>query len=189
MFRIAISLVQGLRGKCEAIQYWIQSIRALQPQNITCSQQKIFSIYKPYHRSSTSLYSSTQASLVGVSVSLGFFLTSFNVPLPNEVYTVLHPFYIHLHPFTSIYYIVYTCCFCSLEVTSTKTIPVVWWHLKINHGIPVGAPLDSTALTSSSTWCVGERSSSSSPSESWGSWEFFSGEQVTSVFLKAELVF
>ena len=100
MFRIAISLVQGLRGKCEAIQYWIQSIRALQPQNITCSQQKIFSIYKPYHRSSTSLYSSTQASLVGVSVSLGFFLTSFNVPLPNEVYTVLHPFYIHLHQFT-----------------------------------------------------------------------------------------
>ena len=139
MFRIAISLVQGLRGKCEAIQYWIQSIRALQPQNITCSQQKIFSIYKPYHRSSTSLYS----SLVGVSVSLGFFLTSFNVPWPNEVYTILHPFtsiyihlhqftsiYIHLHPFTSIYYIVYTCCFCSLEVTSTKTIPVVWgWHL------------------------------------------------------------
>jgi len=58
-----------------------------------------------------------------------FNFSHFNVPLPNELYTILHPF-------TSIYYIVYTCCFCCLEVTSTKKIPVVWWRLY--HGIPVG---------------------------------------------------
>ena len=190
LFRIAISLVQGLRGKCEAIQYWIQSIRALQPQNITCSQQKIFSIYKPYHRSSTSLYS----SLVGVSVSLGFFLTSFNVPLPNELYTVLHPFtsiyihlhqftsiYIHLHPFTSIYYIVYTCCFCSLEVTSTKTIPVVWgWHLWTRQPWRLPPP---------GAWEKGLLPPR--PPSPGGLGSFFWGvTSITSVFLKAlELVF
>lgn len=162
MFRIAISLVQGLRGKSEAIQYWIQSIRALQPQNITCSQQNIFSIYKPYHRSSTSLYS----SLVGVSVSLQFFLTStFHCQMNST------PFYIHLHQFT---------------ISFIPVVFVVWrWLLPKKYLLFGGvfimefrsvAPLDSTALTSSTTWCVGERSSSSSPSDSWrGELGVFSG--------------